>query len=95
MAAGSTGTRWQRRRAPPAYLPDNQTDLVRCLFVSGLSTSPTVTDVSGRGVGLAALWESVDQLRGTIDVVSSPGAGTRFVVRIPVGAQLDKSVTAS
>src|SRR5690606_16546615 len=59
-------------------------DLVRLIFRPGLSTSPEVTDVSGRGVGLAIVQEKVEGLGGSIDVSSHKGAGTRFRLLLPV-----------
>ena len=37
----------------------------------------------GTGLGLAIVWRVVQSLEGSIDVLSQPGAGTEFVVRIP------------
>lgn len=51
---------------------------------SGLSTSPIVTDISGRGLGLAIVREKVEHLGGTMTIESHLGRGTAFVLRIPV-----------
>jgi two-component system chemotaxis sensor kinase CheA len=59
-------------------------DLTRLVFRSGISTSPVVTDVSGRGLGLAIVQEKVEGLGGSIDVASRPGAGTSFRLLLPV-----------
>ncbi len=58
-------------------------DLERAMFASGISSADAVTDVSGRGVGLAAVWESTVALGGTVRVESDAGKGTRFVFRLP------------
>ena len=47
------------------------------IFQPGFSTAKTVTDVSGRGVGMDVVRQRVESLRGTIDVASKPGEGTR------------------
>jgi len=54
------------------------------IFASGFSTSPLVTDVSGRGVGLDAVRANVERLKGSIQVESSPGAGCLFRVQLPI-----------
>ncbi len=50
----------------------------------GFSTARTVTDVSGRGVGLDVVKRAVDDLRGQVSVESTPGQGTRFTIRLPL-----------
>ncbi len=60
---------------------DEVTGLV---FHSGLSTSPIITDLSGRGLGLAIVREKVEKLGGTITVSSTPGAGTAFRMLVPL-----------
>ncbi len=59
-------------------------DLVRVLATPGLSTASEVSQVSGRGVGMDVVSEMVRQLGGSIGVETSPGAGTTFVLRVPV-----------
>jgi two-component system chemotaxis sensor kinase CheA len=48
------------------------------------STAERVTNVSGRGVGLAAVKRQVEALRGELEISSEPGVGTRFRVRLPL-----------
>ncbi|HEY1332596.1 MAG TPA: hybrid sensor histidine kinase/response regulator [Actinomycetota bacterium] len=57
---------------------------LRLIFRSGFSTSSVVTDVSGRGVGLDVVRESVERLHGMIEVESRIGAGTTFSLTLPV-----------
>ncbi len=76
------GVNWDsvRERAMRMGIPyTKQTDLEAALFVDGLSTRDAVTEVSGRGVGMAAVREAVQQLGGRIEVKSNPGKGTTFV----------------
>ncbi len=54
------------------------------IFNSGLSTSPVVTDLSGRGVGLDVVRQHVEDMHGLIDVASQPGQGTRFTLTVPL-----------
>ncbi len=65
-----------------ARLNENQVrDLI---FRPGFSTRTDVTDTSGRGVGLDAVRASVEALQGRIEVASTPGQGTRFMMTLPV-----------
>jgi two-component system, chemotaxis family, sensor kinase CheA len=53
-------------------------ELVPLIFQSGVSTSPIITDLSGRGLGLAIVRETVERLGGSVAVESSAGRGTAF-----------------
>lgn len=53
------------------------------LFVPGFSTSQTITDISGRGVGLDVVRANIARLKGTVEVSSEPGRGTVFLLRLP------------
>jgi two-component system, chemotaxis family, sensor kinase CheA len=65
-----------------ARLNDNQVrDLI---FSAGFSTRSDVTDTSGRGVGLDAVRATVESLQGRIEVASTRGQGTRFMLTLPV-----------
>ncbi|MEL6350125.1 MAG: ATP-binding protein, partial [Myxococcota bacterium] len=75
------GIAWDRvaEKAKQARLPhEHHTELVDALFADGLSTREAATETSGRGVGMAAVRAIVQELGGTIEVESSPGAGTTF-----------------
>lgn len=54
------------------------------IFQSGISSSPIITDVSGRGLGLAIVREKVERLGGAIALESAPDAGTRFRITLPM-----------
>ena len=58
-------------------------DLVRLLLRGGISTSQTITEVSGRGIGLDIVRESVERLGGEVVFRSVPGRGTTFELVIP------------
>src|SRR5262249_21991313 len=58
---------------------------VRMLILRpGFSTSPIVTDVSGRGVGMDVVHTNVERLKGTIQVDSEPGKGSCFRLQFPI-----------
>jgi two-component system chemotaxis sensor kinase CheA len=65
-----------------AALGDREALLLACL--PGVSTADTVTDVSGRGVGLDAVKRTVESVGGTLEIDSVPGAGSRVTLRLPL-----------
>jgi len=67
---------------PGATLTDQE--LLQLIFEPGFSTAATVTNLSGRGVGMDVVKKTVEALRGTIDVTSRPGEGSEVSLRIPL-----------
>jgi two-component system chemotaxis sensor kinase CheA len=61
-----------------------QKEIFALLFEPGFSTAKTITDVSGRGVGMDVVRQRVDGLRGSIDVASTAGRGTDVTLRLPL-----------
>ena len=51
---------------------------------SGVSTSPIVTDISGRGLGLAIVKEKTEKLNGALAIETEPGRGTTFRITLPL-----------
>ncbi len=58
--------------------------LLGYLFKSGISTREMITDLSGRGLGLAIVQEKIEQLGGTVRLNNRPDQGTDFVIEIPL-----------
>ncbi len=54
------------------------------IFMPGFSTAEQVTDVSGRGVGMDVVRRNIADLGGTIEILNTPGKGSRFVVSLPL-----------
>jgi len=54
------------------------------IFEPGFSTAKTVTDISGRGVGLDVVRKQIEKLNGTVTVWSEKGLGTTFTIRLPL-----------
>lgn len=54
------------------------------LFEPGFSTSESVGDLSGRGVGLDVVKTNIEALRGTVDILSEPEKGTTFIIKLPL-----------
>ncbi|WP_372395444.1 chemotaxis protein CheA [Azospirillum sp. HJ39] len=59
-------------------------ELFQLIFHPGFSTARTLTSVSGRGIGMDVVKRTVDALRGTIDVSSTPGGGTEITLGLPL-----------
>ncbi|MCK9273933.1 MAG: chemotaxis protein CheA [Syntrophales bacterium] len=59
-------------------------EIYRLLFLPGFSTAEAVTDVSGRGVGMDVVKQTVDTLRGKIEIKSIEGEGTTFTIFFPL-----------
>ena len=59
-------------------------DAIQLIFTEGFSTARTITDVSGRGVGLDVVVRSMEQLNGFIEAETIPGAGTKFTLQLPL-----------
>jgi two-component system chemotaxis sensor kinase CheA len=68
----------------PAGAQLSERQVYDLLFLPGFSTAARIDEVAGRGVGLDVLKRSVDALRGTIEILSEPGIGTLFRIRLPV-----------
>ncbi|MCL2146250.1 MAG: chemotaxis protein CheA [Synergistaceae bacterium] len=59
-------------------------EAVKIIFLPGFSLAATVTDLSGRGVGMDAVKTKVEDLGGQFDVSTKEGVGTRVFVRLPL-----------
>ncbi|HKI69996.1 MAG TPA: hybrid sensor histidine kinase/response regulator, partial [Verrucomicrobiae bacterium] len=61
-----------------------ETELLDFLFLPGFTLKKTVTEISGRGVGLDVVQDVVKTLRGTIRASTQPGRETRFQLQLPL-----------
>lgn len=68
-------------------ISDNE--IMEYIFMDGFSTNETVSELSGRGVGLSAVKSEVEKLGGTIHVETSQGQGTEFRITIPFNSTLE------
>ncbi|MBI5017381.1 MAG: chemotaxis protein CheA [Deltaproteobacteria bacterium] len=59
-------------------------DALHLIFAPGFSTATTVTNVSGRGVGMDVVKTNIQQVNGLVEIESAPGQGTRVEVKIPL-----------
>lgn len=63
----------------------SEQEVIDLIFLPGFSTSPIITDISGRGVGMDVVKRCiVDDLHGVVSVESSSGIGTTFALRLPL-----------
>ena len=80
-------------------VPANQSltdeEIAALIFRPGFSTADQVSNLSGRGVGLDVVARNIQSLRGTVEIKSQPGQGSRFVIRLPLTlAIIDGFLTA-
>jgi len=59
-------------------------ELHQLVFAPGFSTAAKVSSVSGRGVGMDAVKTAIEALRGTVEIATVAGGGTRITLRLPV-----------
>ena len=62
----------------------DDTAVLDLIFRPGFSTAARVTDVSGRGVGMDVVRDTIGKLSGSIELRSTPGAGTTFILKLPL-----------
>ena len=60
----------------------------------GFSTAETVSEISGRGVGMDIVKNRIEKLNGVVDVRSTPGRGTTFTIRLPLTLAIMSSLLA-
>ncbi|WP_374657656.1 chemotaxis protein CheA, partial [Phenylobacterium sp.] len=68
--------------AEDAVLSDEETD--NLIFLPGFSTAETISDISGRGVGMDVVRRSIQGLGGRISISSEPGKGSKFTMSLPL-----------
>jgi two-component system chemotaxis sensor kinase CheA len=61
-----------------------EADVFNLIFHPGFSTAATVTDVSGRGVGMDVVRRQITKLRGRVEIQSAAGKGTTFSIKLPL-----------
>ncbi|RKE25491.1 two-component system sensor histidine kinase and response regulator WspE [Paraburkholderia sp. BL23I1N1] len=70
----------------------SETELLEFLFLPGFSLRDQVTEVSGRGVGLDAVYDVVKRVRGTVRITQEPGVGTRVQLQLPLTLSVIRSL---
>ncbi|HVZ23191.1 MAG TPA: chemotaxis protein CheA, partial [Vicinamibacterales bacterium] len=59
-------------------------DIHQLIFAPGFSTAETVTEISGRGVGMDVVKRNIEALRGRIEIHTEEGRGTTFAIKLPL-----------
>ncbi len=59
-------------------------DIINLIFKPGFSTAETLSDVSGRGVGMDVVKSSIEKLGGIVDIITEKGKGSKFRIRLPL-----------
>lgn len=81
----------KRGNAAAATLTDME--VAQLIYSTGFSTSPMITDVSGRGVGLDIVRRNVEALHGAVLLDWKPGQGTRFTLTLPLALTSSRALT--
>ncbi len=67
-------------------------DILDLIFLPGFTTRDTVTELSGRGVGMDVVKKNVSRLSGMIDIETEVGMGTRFTLTLPITLAIIKAL---
>lgn len=59
-------------------------EALQIIFLPGFSTKAEVSDISGRGVGMDVVQQRIRELNGRVSIQSTPGKGSRFLIRLPL-----------
>ena len=70
----------------------SEMDALNLVFHPGLSTAEEVTSVSGRGVGMDVVRSVLERLKGTVSIRTTPGAGTTFLLKVPLTLAIIKAL---
>ncbi|MBD2839565.1 Hpt domain-containing protein [Pseudomonas sp. JM0905a] len=86
-----------RRKAIERGMMDAESDLsdhevLQFILEPGFSTADKVTQISGRGVGMDVVHSEVKQLGGTMSIDSTPGEGSRFLIRLPFTVSVNRAL---
>jgi two-component system chemotaxis sensor kinase CheA len=68
--------------SPNAQLSEDEID--NLIFLPGFSTASTISDISGRGVGMDVVKRSIQALGGRVSIASRPGEGSTFTMSLPL-----------
>jgi two-component system, chemotaxis family, sensor kinase CheA len=67
-------------------------EIAQFIWAPGFSTADVVSDISGRGVGMDIVKTRIGELNGTVEVDSTIGVGTKFVIRLPLTLAIIRSL---
>lgn len=70
-------------------------EILQFILQPGFSTAETLTQISGRGVGMDVVASEIKQLGGSLDIESQVGRGTTFTVRLPFTVSVNRALMVS
>jgi len=70
----------------------SEDEIYKFIFLPGFTTAEVVTEISGRGVGLDVVQNTIERLKGTVSLESTAGKGTTFRLRLPLTLAIIKAV---
>lgn len=73
----------------------SEREMIDLIFLPGFSTSETVSEISGRGVGMDVVKNNITAVSGMVDVESSPGKGSRMIITLPITLAIIKALIIS
>jgi two-component system, chemotaxis family, sensor kinase CheA len=73
----------------------SERDALMLIFASGFSTAAQVTDVSGRGVGMDIVRSNIQAIGGIIDMESTLGKGTKFILKLPLTVAIMRGLVSN
>ena len=84
----------KRLISPEAAELLSDSESLQLIFSPGFSTTATVSDVSGRGVGMDVVKDAISRLKGSVHVASTPGRGSAVELRLPLTLAITQVLTA-
>jgi chemosensory pili system protein ChpA (sensor histidine kinase/response regulator) len=86
----------RRKAVQMGLIPEDavlgEADTIAFIFEPGFSTASEVTQAAGRGVGMDVVNAEIKQLGGSIEVKTQAGAGTHFIVRLPLSLAITQAL---
>lgn len=70
----------------------SEREAINLIFLPGFSTAKTISDVSGRGVGMDIVRNHIEKINGIIDIETVQGKGTRFTIKLPLTLAINRSL---
>ncbi|MBN2144508.1 MAG: hybrid sensor histidine kinase/response regulator [Candidatus Aureabacteria bacterium] len=67
-------------------------EIMNFLFYPGFSTAPIITDISGRGVGLDVVKTDIENLKGSVSIITDVNKGTKFILQLPLTVAIIQSL---
>ena len=73
----------------------SEKEILELLFLPNMSTTDTINNISGRGVGLDAVKSKIESLGGTIEIITKHSKGTKFVISLPLTLAMIQALIVS